>query len=158
MLVRKKYMVQKSFRIDEKIDRDITIISKLTDRSQNELVNCAISEFLMDNGRYFIEIAVLEHFMFQINNGSELIEDFEMGSLTVKMEYVNDEKVRVSGFNIIDGERTNEFSTEFESDICEELEDYLKGLSLFIDDNSDDVKKYLESRMDYRDYVKVNKI
>ena len=61
MKVRKKYVVQKSFRIDEKVERDLGILAELTDRSQNDLVNVAITELLQDNKDYFLQVAVLEH-------------------------------------------------------------------------------------------------
>lgn len=157
MYVRKKYMVQKSFRLDEQVEKDISTLAQLTDRSQNELVNCAISEFLHDNKWHFLTVAILEHFDVQINNGSEPMDDFEMGSLTVKMRYLENDKVEVYSFNTFDGKITNENTSVFESDISKELEKWLKNLSLYIDRDSEDVKDYLENRTDYGDYVKVRK-
>lgn len=157
MYVRKKYMVQKSFRLDEQVEKDISTLAQLTDRSQNELVNCAISEFLQDNKWHFLTVAILEHFDFQINNGSAPMDDFEMGGLTVKMRYVENDKVEVYSFNTINGKVVDENTSVFESDISEELEKWLKNLSLYIDRESEDVKAYLENRTDYGDYVKVRK-
>ncbi len=157
MYVRKKYMVQKSFRLDEKVEKDISILAKLIDKSQNELVNCAISEFLQDNKSHFLEVAIAEHFDWQINNGIEPMEDFEMGGFTVKMKYIDDDKVEVTSYNTLDGEKDNEYTAVFESDISTDLEEHLKSLSIHIDRNSEDVKKYLENRTDYRDYIKVRK-
>ncbi len=157
MYVRKKYMVQKSFRLDEQVEKDISTLAQLTERSQNELVNCAISEFLQDNKWHFLTVAILEHFDFQINSGSVPMDDFEMGSLTVKMRYLEDDKIEVYSFNTFDGKITNENTSVFESDISKELERWLKNLSLYIDRDSEDVKNYLENRTDYGDYVKVRK-
>lgn len=157
MYVRKKYMVQKSFRLDEQVEKDISVLAQLTERSQNELVNCAISEFLQDNKEHFLTVAILEHFDIQINNGSEPMDDFEMGGLTVRMKYIEDGKVEVYSFNTIDGKIVDENTSVFESDICEELERWLKNLSLYIDRDSEDVKEYLERRTDYGDYIKVRK-
>ena len=48
MIVRKKYVVQKSFRIDQRLEYDMSLLAELTNRSQNELVNAAIEGFLQD--------------------------------------------------------------------------------------------------------------
>lgn len=157
MYVRKKYMVQKSFRLDEQVEKDISILAQLTERSQNELVNCAISEFLQDNKNHFLTVAILEHFEWQINNGSATMDDFNMGGLTVRMRYVEDDKIEVYSFNTIDGKVTNENTSVFESDICNELDEWLKNLSLYIERDSEDVKKYLDGRTDYTDFIKVRK-
>ena len=42
MLVRNKKQVQKSFRIDEDVERDLGLLSQITGRSQNELANVAL--------------------------------------------------------------------------------------------------------------------
>lgn len=157
MYVRKKYVVQKSFRLDEQVEKDISVLAQLTDRSQNELVNCAISEFLQDNKAHFLTVAIVEHFNWQINNGNTPMEDFEMGGLTVRMKYIEDNKVEVYSFNTIDGKIIDENTNVFESDICEDLDRWLKSLAIYIDRDSEDVKKYLENRTDYRDYIKVRK-
>lgn len=157
MYVRKKYMVQKSFRLDEQVEKDISILAKLTDKSQNELVNCAIAEFLQDNKSHFLEMAIAEHFDWQINNGSEPMEDFEMGTLTVKMRYIDDDKVEVTSYNTFDGEKSNEYTTVFDSDISDELENHLRNLTIQIERDSEDVKQYLKNRTDYGDYIKVRK-
>ncbi len=48
MIVRKKYVVQKSFRIDQRLEYDMSLLAELTNRSQNDLVNAAIEGFLQD--------------------------------------------------------------------------------------------------------------
>ena len=157
MYVRKKYMVQKSFRLDEQVEKDISILAKLTEKSQNELVNCAIAEFLQDNKSHFLETAIAEHFDWQINNGSEPMEDFEMGTLTVKMRYIDDDKVEVTSYNTFGGEKSNEYTAVFDSDISDGLENHLRNLTIQIERDSEDVKQYLENRTDYGDYIKVRK-
>ncbi len=154
MFVRKKYIVQKSFRIDEEVERDLSILSQITDRSQNDLVNVAIMELLQDNKDYFINTSVLEYFQNQMNLGAEILEPFEMGGLRVEVKYCEN-GVRVRGI-VKDGENIiDDYTREFESDISEEFEDYLIGLHIYIDRSSEDVKKYLGERTDYRSYVKV---
>lgn len=160
MYVRKKYMVQKSFRIDKQVENDISVLAELTGRSQNELVNCAISEFLQDNKERFLEIAVLEHFEFEFDKGkclpSDKFESFELGGLRVELKILNGEEIKIS-MRIHDGDKVfDEYDKVFE-EYGDDAEEYLKNLSVHIDRESEDVKEYLERRTDYADYVKVRK-
>ena len=157
MKVRKKYVVQKSFRIDEKVERDLGILAELTDRSQNDLVNVAITELLQDNIDYFLQVAVLEHFMSQLDSGYEEFDPFDMGGLFVEMKYI-DTNGAVSVHSVVHGdEDIDDYTKEFDSDISDELEEYLKNFYVYINRESEDVKAYLDNRVDYREYVKIRK-
>lgn len=156
MLVRKKRQVQKSFRIDEEAERDLGILAQLTERSQNDLANVAIEELLQDNKYYFLNLAVYEHFLWQMENANEKIEPFEMGGLRVEMEYHGD-CVKVRSIITVNGEVIEDYTKEFDSDISDEFESYLKELSVHINSSAEDTIKYLDDRVDYRDYVKVRK-
>lgn len=153
MLVRKKYVVQKSFRIDEDVERDLGILAQLTERSQNDLVNVAIMELLQDNKHYFLNEAIYEHFSRQIENADGILEPFEMGDLTVEVEYfaggIKVRSIIKDGDEVLE-DYTREF--EFEND---EFESYLKELSVHINMSAEDTKRYLEGRVDYRDYIKI---
>lgn len=152
MLVRTKRQVQKSFRIDENVERDLGVLAKITERSQNDLANVALEELLQDNKFYFLNVAILEHFTTEMENAEETLAPFEMGGLRVEVNYVDDNKVKV---RIVVADE--DYSKEFESDICDEFENYLLELSIYIDREAEDTIKYLEDRTDYRDYVKVRK-
>lgn len=157
MRVRKKYVVQKSFRIDEKVERDLGILAELTDRSQNDLVNVAITELLQDNKDYFLQVAVLEHFMEQMAIGLEKFEPFNMGGLYVEMKYTGSDG-EISVRSVVNhDEGVDDYTKAFNSDISDDLEKYLKDMYIYIDINSEDVKSYLDSRVDYREYVKIRK-
>ena len=152
MLVKRKCVVQKSFRIDEKIENDLNLLSELTNRSQNELVNVAVMELLQDNKDAFLEVAVLEHFKEQMNLGFCEFEPFEMGGLKVEVRYIDGDKVEVRAINSVE-----DYTRKFDSDISEEFESYLRKLYIYIDREAEDTKEYLNRRVDYRDYVKVRK-
>lgn len=156
MLVRKKRQVQKSFRIDEEAERDLGILAQLTERSQNDLANVAIEELLQDNKYYFLNLAVYEHFLWQMENANEKIEPFEMGGLRVEMEYHGD-CVKVRSIIKVNEEVIEDYTKEFDSDISDDFESYLKELSVHINSSAEDTIKYLDDRVDYRDYVKVRK-
>lgn len=160
MFVRKRYMVQKSFRIDQDVERDLGKLAKLTKKSQNDLVNIAVIELLQDNKESFLEIAVLEHFEFEFDKGkclpSDEFEVFELGGLRVELRILQGEEIKIS-MKVHDGEKVfDEYEKVFD-EYGDEAEKYLQSLSIHIDKDSEDVKKYLENRMDYRDYIKVKK-
>ena len=150
MFVRAKRQVQKSFRIDENVERDLGVLAKITERSQNELANVALEELLQDNKDYFLKVAILEHFSNEIEIAEDNLAPFEMGVLRVEVSYTDDKKVKVRAVD-----QAEDNSREFESDVCNEFENYLLELSIYIDRNAEDTKKYLNGRTDYRDYVKV---
>lgn len=149
MLVRTKRQVQKSFRIDEDVERDLGVLAKITERSQNDLANVALEELLQDNKYHFLKVVILEHFEREIENAEE-IKPFEMGGLRVEMSYTEERRVKVRFIT-----KFEDYEREFESDICDEIEKYFMELSLHIDNESEDVLNYLNERTDYRDYVKV---
>lgn len=157
MFVRTKRQIQKSFRIDEDVERDLIILSKLTERSQNDLANVALEELLQDNKDYFLKVSIYEHFMKQLNLGKNEFDDFSMGGETVKMKYVDGDNVEIKSYMIIGGEMVDECTKVFDSDIGEDLREWLEQLSVYIDRDSEEVDEYLEKRTDYRDYVKIRK-
>lgn len=153
MFVRKKNQVQKSFRIDEDVERDLGLLSKLTERSQNDLANVALEELLQDNKLYFLKVSILEHFRMEMESTEETFKPFELGGIKVELEYLDEDRVKVT----YSSEYEETFSREFESDIGDDLEKYLVDLASYIDTNAEDTKKYLENRTDYRDYIKIRK-
>lgn len=153
MLVRKKCVVQKLFKIDENVGMDIETLAQLTGRSQNDLVNVAIMELLQDNKYYFLDVAVLEYFQHQFENANEVLEPFEMGGLRVEVKY-SDDGIKVRSIISGDDGNVDDYTRKFESDISNDFENYLISLSGYIDPLSEDVSKYLAERTDYCDYIR----
>lgn len=149
MFIRKKMQVQKTFRIDENIEKDLGILAKMTERSQNELANVALSEMLQDNKMYFLKTCIVEHLDYELNVGHEPIDEFELGGLKVEFLYAAEE------FKVCCTIKNERFEKVFKSDYGEALEKYLMDLTRYIDQLAPDVEKYLEERTDYQDYVKV---
>lgn len=158
MVVREKYTVQKSFYLDTDIERDLAVLSKMTNRSQNEIVRQAIIETLGDNKYYFLNSCVLEHFEREIENADDEIKDFELGGLEVKFEFLEDDSICVS-HKVLDKNRkiVEEHSDKYKDSYSEDFKNHLIGLGKLIDVESDDTKEYLADRTDYRDYVKVRR-
>lgn len=151
MFVRKKNQVQKSFRIDEDVERDLGLLSKLTERSQNDLANVALEELLQDNKLYFLKVSILEHFRMEMEGTEETFKPFELGGIKVELEYLDENRVKVT----YSSEYEETFSKEFPSDFGKELDEYLISLATGINIDADDTKQYLKNRTDYADYIKI---
>lgn len=54
-MLEKKELIQKSFRIDKKLDEALSELSKILNRSQNELVDYAIRLLIDKNKRWFAD-------------------------------------------------------------------------------------------------------
>ena len=54
-MLEKKDLIQKSFRIDRKLDEALSELSKILNRSQNELIDYAIRLLIDQNKRWFAE-------------------------------------------------------------------------------------------------------
>lgn len=157
MLVRKRYMVQKSFRLDQDVERDLAKLAEITEKSQNDLVSMAIIEMLQDNKIHFLNMAVYEHFMCEIEDGKEEFSTFELGGLKVSVEISKKGTVFVRHIVQDKGEVVEDCTKELEDCVSKEFDSYLKNLGELISIDSEDTKEYLEHRTDYREYVKIRK-
>lgn len=155
MLVRKKRQVQKSFRIDEDVERDLGILAQLMERSQNDLANVALEELLQDNKYCFLNTVVLEHFKSEMERAEDELNPFEMSGLRVEVKYLENDRVSVRSIVSDEGKVVEDYTKEFESDISDEFEAYLMDLHVYVNPQAEDTIAYLEDRVDYRDYVKV---
>lgn len=160
MLIRKKNLVQKSFRLDQRLEYDIALLAELTNRSQNDLVNLAIEEFLQDNGSWFIENAIVEHYSpIFTYTGEEYDSLFKMDGVTVELR---DEegfyKVHhtVNKDNVIVEDYIKEIALS-DDRAEEELQNHLRFIASFIDAKSEDAKRYLKERLDYKDFSPISK-
>ena len=81
-MLEKKDLIQKSFRIDRKLDEALSELSKILNRSQNELIDYAIRLLIDQNNRWFAEGFVDEFYNEMVDElykaKSEIIEDFEL--------------------------------------------------------------------------------
>lgn len=157
MLARKKYVVPKSYRIDYRFESDMYLLSELTNRSQNDLVNAAIEGFLQDNAEWFLQNALVEHFETVLDRTYEEYDHFfKMGGIEVYLEEGDTEyKLHISinrGIKSLDDEYEKKISIS-DDDAEDKLEECLRNLGAYIDQESEDTKEYLKKRLDYRDYV-----
>ena len=160
MLARKKYVMQKSFRIDQRLEYDTALLAELTARSQNDLVNVAIQEFLKDNGKWFLENAIVEQFspIFEFT-GEDYNPIFEMGGVRVELKdesgvYKVHCTIKNNGQIVEDYEKHISIA---EDDAEDSLKHQLRYIASYINEESEDSKAYLKKRLDYSDYVPVKK-
>lgn len=158
MLVRKKYYVQKSFRIDDFVERRLAELAELTGKSQNDLANIALIELLQDNKNHFLDNCIKKHLEYALENADdEGIEPFAMDELKVEFSY-NDEGFEVRHIWTRDGQVIEDYKKQFEKDYGYDLDDYLRRLAIqLLSYDGEEARKYMEEVTDFRDYVKIRK-
>lgn len=156
MILRKKNMVQKSFRIDQRLEFDLALLAELTNKSQNDLVNFALEEFLLNNAKWFIDNAIVEHYspIFEYT-GEDYEPRFKMDGVVVEL---NDEDGFYKVHYVVTKE--NEIVEDYEKNISistdeaeENLKHCLRYIASYIDIRSEDAKQYLKERLDYKDFT-----
>jgi len=153
MALSKKYVVQKSFRIDAKLERDLEQLSIKLGRPQNDLVNFSLELLMKDNRMWFAENIIVDNF-YQFFEGS--CEDLEknIGNVYIRL-YVNEKLKNVCEGKIKsdDGKIVDKWKHMYEdsSEALEEMKDYLKQMALIhLFNKTEVIDAYLETRLDYR--------
>lgn len=149
-MLSKKIIVQKSFRIEANMENDLELLSQKLNRPQNELVNAALNQLLLDNMEWFVEDFLLDLCKeFFIKKASEI-------------------SVEITGFRIHlkdDGEKfiyydydiqTASFSERCSSAVLTNdevgytiLKSELKQIALKIGADAPEIQEYLHNRFDY---------
>lgn len=144
-MLKKKSWVTKSIRFEEKISEDLTILSKMLDRTQNELVNIAVENLIKANSAWFAQNIIVDFFKCDIDNGVEPKEAFEVNNISIKVKHNNDDIV------VFVKLPDEQFSKAFAGNDIEGYEKYLRELALcYVDFNTVYVKSYLDNRLNYQ--------
>lgn len=144
-MLKKKSWVTKSIRFEEKISEDLTILSNMLDRTQNELVNIAVENLLKSNKIWFAQNIIVDFFKAELDSGVEPRDIFEADNITVEIKY-QDEKIVVKAKT-----KSEEFTKIFDDIDVDQVEKYLRELALhYVDFNTAYVKNYLETRLNYQ--------
>ena len=149
----KKYVVQKSFRIDAKLEKDLEYLSNKLNRPKNELVNLSLERLMWDNRQWFVENVLVDccEDFFQFDQEHS---HCEIGGVIIDIQ-VNDDCSTTRYFcckdengNIIDED------TKIYPDSCnlsDELTEDLQQIALMhLNSNKKDVEQFLKSRLDYK--------
>lgn len=144
-MLNKKNFVSKTIRFDERISNDLSILSNILERPQNELVNIAVEELIRSNKSWFAENIIVDYFKPWIDSGAEDIEAFDNENVKIWISYSENDDVVV---NVRDEE---EVFNRYFKDFDESYEKFLRELAVrYVDFNSQKVEKYLETRLNYK--------
>lgn len=149
----KKYVVQKSFRIDAKLESDLEYLSDKLNRPQNELVNLALEQFMWENRQWFIENLLIDY----CDDYFEFDQEHshcEIGGVTIDLQ-VNDDCSTTMYFccrnddgSIID-ETTETYPDS--SDLQDKLKYKLQQISLsHLMNRQNSIEQVLKNRLNYK--------
>lgn len=148
-MLSKKISVQKSFRIEANMEKDLELLSDKLNRPQNELVNTALNQLMIDNMGWFAEDYLLD-----------LCENFLEGK-------VSEIEIKITGLrlNLKDTGETIAFNYDINtknfSEHCKNgvivsgeigralIKGELKEIALKMGIDSPEIQEYLHNRFDY---------
>ncbi len=150
----KKETVQKTFRLDSKVNDNLEVLSEILERTQNDLVNVAIQDLLEENDIWLARNIFVDYaFDFFMNCDNV---KFEIDEVSVELNYIennkeNDVRLKVAikdGNKILDSyeQLYNSLNTSFKNDLKKEL----RELSYHIDQNCEEVTHYLKQVNNYK--------
>lgn len=153
MTLEKKYVVQKSFRIDAKLERDLEALSLKLNRPQNDLANLALEMLMEDNKMWFAENILIDgcYEYFELNREKC---HCEIGNVIIDLIVNDDCSTTYSGKVISDdGNILDEWSYSYPDSIelDDQLKDNLRQIALcHLFSNKEIIDKYLKQRLNYR--------
>ena len=147
----RKYIVQKSFRIDAGLCDDLEKLSIHLNRSQNELVNFALKKLMQDNKFWFANF-ILEELAYDYLEAS-LNCSFKIANVTIDL-IINKDFTTTFHYIIKHSENDIEEDTTIYQDTEEDsnkIRESLRSISSsFLDKKSKEVQDYLENRLSYK--------
>jgi len=154
-MLKKKYVVQKSIRIDAQLSEDLERLAKILDRPQSELINMAIENLIHSNRAWFKQFYFIDVLSRYFENGDEHVESevFHNGvidkvSITRMADHSSILKWSTEdGHSVIDNiEHRYDDTPEDDAAMLEKLLE----LAVTLDIESDAVSNYLNKRLDYK--------
>lgn len=151
-MLRKKYNVQKSFRIDHQLSDDLEYLSNVLERPQNDLVNIAIESLIFDNRQWFIGQILINQCstFFENDKSTELIID----NLQILIQIEGD-IVRVV-YCVYNKFGKFKFNDEIEiyygnqNDAKKEIKEILMKIAQYIEVEGETISKLLRERLNYK--------
>lgn len=144
-MLNKKFVVQKTLRLDQKLSEDLEILSKILERPQNELINIAIEKLLVENKLWFAH-NILVDYCIEFIEGSKDTFELSLGKTNLSLSW--DDETIVLNFNVLaDGVvDTHKYKL---ADV-DELIQKLRNLYLYLDLRKSEVEAYLKGRLNYK--------
>lgn len=148
-MLSKKITVQKSFRIEANMENDLEMLAQKLNRPQNELVNAALNQLMLDNMEWFVEDFLIDLCKsFLEKKVSEL--DISITGLRI---HIIDTGERITGEYHIEMPNftencSNMFLTNDEVGYAILKKD-LKSIALKIGAEAPEIQEYLHNRFGY---------
>ncbi len=148
-MLSKKITVQKSFRIEANMENDLEMLAQKLNRPQNELVNAALNQLMLDNMEWFVEdflIDLCESFL------EHKVSELDI-SITGLQIHIIDTGERITGEYHIDlpgfTENCNNMVLVNDEVGYAILEKELKAIALKIGAEAPEIQEYLHNRFGY---------
>jgi predicted DNA-binding protein len=153
MALNKKYVVQKSFRIDANLENDLELLSNVLGRTQNDLVNYALELLMKDNKEWFANNMLVEQFIEYFEMGKEK-NHYEDDILSIDI-IINDDFTTTYTYQVKDKNYNGDKNYSSVYDDTDKEREYIKeslrGLcSELIMNSQDKIDRYCNTRLDYR--------
>jgi len=142
-------MVQKTVRIDTRLEEDLELLSKILNRSQNDILNLSLENLFVENKGWF-RYTILVDGLYPFFEMGEKECTFSVAGVNVHVSYVRAGtaiKLEYSDDGRELGGTAGHEEYEFTDD--EKLKDKLIELAELVDSEDPAVKKYLDSRINY---------
>lgn len=154
MALEKKYVVQKSFRLDAKLEKDLEALSNKLNRTQNDLVNLALEMLMEDNKMWFAENILVDNCFDYFELNREKCH-CEVGNIVIDIIVNDDCSTTYYGkvLSLDDGSIVDEWTYIYQDKdgLDEQLKDSLRQVALrHLLSNKDVIEKYLKQRLNYR--------
>lgn len=153
MALNKKYVVQKSFRIDANLENDLELLSSVLGRPQNDLVNYALELLMKDNKQWFADNMLVEQFIGYFEMGQEK-SHYEDDILSIDI-VINDDFTTTYTYQVKDKNYNGDkYYTSVYEDTDTEREHIKESLrvlcSELLMDTKEKIDKYCSARLEYR--------
>lgn len=152
-MLSKKYVVQKSVRIDAKLQDDLETLSDILGRSQNELINFALENLMQDNKEWFAQNILVEYFQHFLDAGDEH-EHYEIGGVEIDLDIRPDFSTQMyfrykdKNGKILD---TYEKNYPDDSTANERIVNELRQIAfVYLVNKTEIIEPYLKERLNYR--------
>ena len=146
-MLSKKITIQKSFRIEANMEKDLDLLSQKLNRPQNELVNAALNSLMLDNMEWFVEdylIDLCKDFL------DKKISELSIEITGLKIHLHDNGKTVYFSYNI---ENSTLFKENGEgttsNDSTDLIINILRDIALKIGSDTPEIKDYLHKRFEY---------
>lgn len=147
-MLRRKYSIQKSFRIDAQLSEDLETLSEVLNRPQNDLVNTALEELMLQNKEWFIKDYLVDKFKIFFDHN--ISYEYKDSDISIDIE-VDEKKQEVKmSYEIYLIEEKDQIVKELDDEGKATIKMYLRNFATFLNKNSTEIKTYLEERLNYK--------